>query len=233
LFFRFCLFSVVTPMALTGCTAPLSMLDPAGPAAGHIATLWWVMASGALAIFVFVMGLLFAAFRHPGLDEPPRQGQERRLERLWIRSLGIAFPLTVLAALLGYGLVVGEALLPRAAADVLTVRAHAQQWTWRFSYAGEGGAETINVMNIPAGRPVDIEITSADVIHSFWVPRLAGKLDAIPGQVNTLRIEASEPGRYEGVSSEFSGAGYAGHRFTVIVHDKAGWAAFLEQAGAP
>ena len=220
-------------MALSGCTAPLSTLDPAGPAASHIATLWWVMASGAFAIFVFVMGLLLAAFRHSRPHEPPGQGQERRLERLWISSLGIAFPLAVLAALLGYGLVVGEALLPRAGGDVLTVRAHAQQWAWRFSYAEEGSAGSYNVLHIPAGRPVNVKITSADVIHSFWVPRLAGKLDAIPGQVNTLRIEASRPGNYEGVSSEFSGTGYTGHRFTVIVHDQAGWAAFRERAGAP
>jgi cytochrome c oxidase subunit 2/cytochrome aa3-600 menaquinol oxidase subunit 2 len=72
-----------------------------------------------------------------------------------------------------------------------------------------------------------VEITSADVIHSFWVPRLAGKLDAIPGRTNVLRLQADAPGDYHGVSAEFSGAGYLGHRFTVRAVDDEDWAAFL------
>ena len=74
--------------------------------------------------------------------------------------------------------------------------------------------------------------TSIDVIHSFWVPRLAGKLDAIPGHVNVLRIEAALPGVYAGQSAEFSGRGYREHVFTVKAHDAASWAAFL-QGGPP
>ena len=91
-------------------------------------------------------------------------------------------------------------------------------------------SETRDVLHIPAGRPVDVEITTADVIHSFWVPRLAGKLDAIPGHVNVLRIEADGPGEFKGVSAEFNGTGYLAHRFRVIAHDPAGWQRFL--AGA-
>ena len=75
------------------------------------------------------------------------------------------------------------------------------------------------MLHIPAERPVDVAITSRDVVHSFWVPRLAGKLDAMPGHVNVLRIEADAPGRYEGLGSEFNGAGYRDHRFTVLADD--------------
>ncbi len=79
---------------------------------------------------------------------------------------------------------------------------------------------------------MNVEITSTDVIHSFWVPRLAGKLDAIPGHVNVLRIKAASPGTYSGQSAEFSGRGYREHVFMVEAHDAASWATFLRE-GTP
>jgi len=170
------------------------------------------------------MALLLLAFRARGADDP---AADPRHERKWIIGLGLVFPVIVLSALLAYGLVIGERLLPRPGPEVVTVEAEARQWAWRFSYPGLPGRETENVLHIPAGIPVDVRITTLDVIHSFWVPRLAGKLDAIPGHVNVLRIEADAPGDYAGVSAEFSGAGYSTHDFTVIAHDPAGWSAFI------
>jgi len=108
------------------------------------------------------------------------------------------------------------------------VQAEARQWAWRFSYSDAPDLVTDSVLHIPAGRPVDVEITSLDVVHSFWIPRLAGKLDALPGHVNVLRIEASAPGTYAGQSAEFSGAGYLGHVFTVEAHDPDSWVRFLQ-----
>ena len=99
-----------------------------------------------------------------------------------------------------------------------------------FRYADAPDRATEGVLHIPAGRPVDVEITSVDVLHSFWVPRLAGKLDAVPGHVNVLRIEAASPGDYAGVSAEYNGPGYREHAFTVRALDDEDWAAFL--AGA-
>ena len=202
----------------------MSTVDPAGPAARHIATLWWVMLTGSVLIFALVMVLLAAAFRQ-------RKGgaaDDRRRERLWIVGLGLVFPISVLAALLAYGLIIGERLQPRASeGKVTSVYAEGRQWSWSFAYDDLPGHVTENVLHIPAGRPVDVAITSTDVIHSFWVPRLAGKLDAIPGHVNVLRIEADAPGRYAGRSAEFNGAGYFGHDFVVVAHDAAGWTQFL------
>jgi len=196
----------------------LSTVHPAGPAAAVIATLWWVLLIGATLIFLFVAGLFAWAWRRPAGPADVRR---------YVIGLGLAFPLTVLAALLAYGLVVGERLLPRAAPEVVSVTAEARQWAWRFGYDDAPGRETQGILHIPAGRPVDVAITTVDVVHSFWVPRLAGKLDAVPGHVNTLRIEAFAPGRYAGVSAEFSGPGYRAHRFEVIAHDAQGWQAFL------
>ena len=85
---------------------------------------------------------------------------------------------------------------------------------------------------LPAGMPVDLVITSGDVIHSFWIPRLAGKMDAIPGRVNVLRVQADTPGPYAGECAEFCGTGHAGMRFEVVVHPAADFAAVLAATGA-
>jgi heme/copper-type cytochrome/quinol oxidase subunit 2 len=210
-----------------GCEERLSAVHPAGPAAQAIATLWWVLLAGATAIFVLVMALLWLALRRGPAGMAGDPAADDRHERVWIKGLGLAFPLATLAALTAYGLVVGERLLPRPGPDVVAVGAEGRQWAWTFTYADAPGRATEGVLHIPAGRPVDVAITSADVVHSFWVPRLAGKLDAVPGHVNTLRIEAWEPGDYAGLGAEFNGPGYAGHRFTVRAHDADAWDAFL------
>jgi heme/copper-type cytochrome/quinol oxidase subunit 2 len=181
------------------------------------------MLAGSALILALVLALLAAAF----LRRDSGSTDERGRERLWIVGLGLVFPMTVLAALLAYGLVVGERLLPRQNGEVVSVRAEGRQWSWSFAYDGVPGLTTENLLHIPAGRPVDVMITSADVIHSFWVPRLAGKLDAIPGHVNVLRLEADQPGRYAGQSAEFSGEGYLRHKFVVVAHDAAAWERFL------
>ena len=206
------------------------MLHPAGPAAQAIADLWWVMLACGLAVFLLVMALLFAAVYRPANSSV--HGGDESGTRLWMWGLGLGFPLVTLAALTGYGLFIGERLLPRDTPDLVTVQAEARQWAWTFGCGAGRLIATEGVLHIPAGRPVNVEITSIDVIHSFWVPRLAGKLDAIPGRVNVLRIEAASAGTYAGQSAEFSGRGYREHVFTVEAHDAASWATFLAE-GAP
>lgn len=232
-----------TLLVTSGCRERLSLIHPAGPAAQTIADLWWIMLAGAVVVFALVIGLLALAYCSPAANpavtpapnpapnpaaSPDLPDDEPGL-RLWMWGFGLAFPLTVLSALTLYGVFVGERLLPRAAPDLVTVQAEARQWSWTFGYAEVPGLTTENVLHIPAGRPVDVEITSLDVIHAFWVPRLAGKLDAIPGHVNVLRIEAADPGTYAGQSAEFSGTGYRDHIFAVQAHDPASWATFLRE----
>ena len=91
-------------------------------------------------------------------------------------------PAVVLLPLLAYALIAGERLLPLpGSAPPHGSKPSARQWTWTFRYPDHGGVETRNVLHLPAGTPVDIVVTSQDVIHAFWVPRLAGKIDAVPG----------------------------------------------------
>ncbi len=207
-------------LAVAGCSGPLSTLDPAGPSAAAIARLWWIMLAGAAAILALVLGLLALSFRHPPQRSP---------ERLWLIGGGIVFPMTVLTALLVTGIVLGERSIP-ARADALEVGAEASQYRWRFAYPGTGAPPTEGVLHIPAGQPVTVAIGTADVIHSFWVPRLGGKLDAIPGHVNRLTIQADVPGTYHGQCAEYCGTGHARHNFRVIAHAPPDWRRFA--AGA-
>ncbi|MFU8899493.1 MAG: cytochrome c oxidase subunit II [Roseinatronobacter sp.] len=213
---------------LAACDGPLSTLQPSGPIATEIAWLWWAMLAGAALITVFVLGLLAMGFG------APRKTQAR----VWTHGLGLWFSMAILGSVLGAGLWVGERILPRDDGAV-TVQAHAFQWGWEFTHEDANGAamRSTDLLHIPAGQPVDVLITSEDVIHSFWVPQLAGKMDAIPGRTNRARLKADTPGTYDGICAEFCGVGHAHMRFTVQAH--ADWPPDLsdegteQQEGAP
>jgi len=218
---RHAVLPLATALALGGCSGDLSTLAPAGPAAASTALLWWVMFGGATLIFAGVMGLVGLAFLRPGIGAaiPPR---------LWLVWGGLVFPGAVLAALLVFALATGERLLARPGSGAYTVEAVPRQWHWTFRYPG--GRQTVDQLHLPAGRPVDVRVTGTDVIHSFWVPRLGGKIDAIPGHVNTIRLQADAPGRFGGTCAEFCGLGHSTMTFTVLAHDAARFEAALAAA---
>jgi cytochrome c oxidase subunit II len=213
-------------VALVGCAGPLSALSAAGPAAAAIAALWWVMLVGSAAIFALVLGLFALVIGRPGWGSSVSPAR-------WIVLGGLVLPALILTPLVAYALITGERLLPLPGTAHQRIEAEGRQWSWTFRYPGEGGVQTVNVLHLPAGVPVDIAVTGLDVIHSFWVPRFAGKIDAVPGHVNVLRIEADEPGRYEGQCSEFCGIGHALMRFAVIVHPAKDFSAALARAAGP
>ena len=207
---------------LAGCAGPLSTLSPQGPAAAEIAVLWWAMLAGAVLITIMVLALVWRGFARAEGNAPG--------ETFWIKGMGLGFSFAVLIAVVSAGIWVGERIQPRLGADVIRVEAIARQWGWRFLQPGPDGTmiETERRLHIPAGQPVDVVIRSEDVIHAFWVPQLAGKMDALPGRDNLLRIEAFSPGLYHGTSAEFSGIGYAGMRFEVLAYDPADPPAFTD-----
>lgn len=172
------------------------------------------MLIGAAALFVLVMVLFALSIWRPGWGA-------RISPARWIVLGGLCLPAIVLTPLVAYGLITGERLLPLPAAEPVRIEAEARQWIWTFRYPGNGGIETERVLHLPAGLPVDVAVTSLDVVHAFWIPRLAGKIDAVPGHMNILRIQADLPGRYQGVCNEFCGLGHSGMRFDVIVHPAA------------
>lgn len=210
-------------MAVAGCEGPLSTLSAAGPAADAIATLWWVMLVGSTVIFAVVLGLFALVTGRPGWGSSVSPAR-------WIVLGGLVLPGLVLTPLVAYALITGEQLLALPGSARQRIEAEGRQWTWTFHYPGEGGVRTVGVLHLPAGIPVDVAVSSLDVIHSFWIPRFAGKIDAVPGHVNVLRIQADEPGRYEGQCSEFCGTGHALMRFAVIVHPAKDFSDALAQA---
>lgn len=217
-----CATVLVVPVLLAGCRGPLSTLSPAGPVAQDVAFLWWTLLVGAAGLTLMVLALVAIGFGRP------REVGEGR----WTLGLGVGFSLGILTVTLGAALWVGERILPHGPA--LEVRAHARQWAWSFTHDGpDGPVTTEGVLHVPAGQPVDVLITASDVIHSFWVPRLGGKMDAIPGRTNRLRIEAERPGTYEGLCAEFCGLEHAAMRFEVIAHDPAQWPPLLTEAPRP
>lgn len=172
------------------------------------------MLAGAAVVLTLVLVLAALTFTR-------RRPLARIGPRGWLVGGGLVFPAVVLTALGGYALVLGEALLAKPVpGGSVAVRAVGRQWEWRFG--PPDGPLQPGPLRIPAGRPVDVHVTSEDVIHSFWVPRLAGKIDAIPGHVNVVRILAPEPGTYAGVCAEYCGVGHAAMPFVVEAIGEAG-----------
>jgi len=213
------------PLSLVGCSAPLSTLDPSGPVAATVATLWWVMLAGATGLFALVVVVFVLVIRRPGWGSGVSPAR-------WIVLGGLVLPAVVLVPLVAYALIAGERMLPLPGFAAPRIEAEGRQWSWTFRYPDHGAVTTRDVLHLPAGVVLDIAVSSRDVIHSFWVPRVAGKIDAVPGHINVLRLRADEPGRYEGRCSEFCGLGHTTMRFAVIVHRADEFAAALRQAAS-
>lgn len=204
----------VAILALSGCSGPQSMIDPAGPAAAAVASLWWWMFGFSLIVLTLIIALWFYAMR----STPRRhtREQERRIAGRWIVGGGIVLPMASIIVLLVFGLPVGQRLLPGAAGpQPLRIEAIARQWWWEIRYPDLDEA-LVNEFRLPVGRPVEVHVASRDVIHSFWIPSLGGKIDAMPGRTNVVRLEATRPGRLRGACAEFCGLAHS--RMILDVH---------------
>lgn len=203
--------------ALAGCSGVQSALDPAGGDSHRLFVLTIVMTVGGTLIFLAVTLLLLYA-----IYAPPEK-------RAWLgtrRTIlygGLVFPITTLSALLPYGLIVmRDTDAPSPAA--LQIEVVGEQYWWRVRYPAEGAQpdfSTANEVVLPVGRPVSFTLTAADVIHSFWIPNLGGKVDMIPGRANRLSFTAERPGIYRGVCAEFCGDQHARMAFDVIALEPA------------
>jgi cytochrome c oxidase subunit II len=208
---------------LAGCTG-IRALDPAGPAAALITDLWWFMFWTSLVIFIIVIALLlYAVFKRRQPEDEP----SIRAGRMMITWGGIVVPAIVVIVTMVYTLYVMDALAEPQRRPPLTVDITSHMWWWDMRYT-EQGIATGNELHIPAGQPVLLQLHAFDVIHSFWVPRLQGKRDMMPGTVTTLWIEADEPGEYRGMCAEFCGLQHANMSFLVIVHEPEDFEAWVE-----
>jgi cytochrome c oxidase subunit 2 len=203
---------------------PQSALHPQGDAALLIAQSWWIMLAGAAAIFLLVAALTaYAVARDPAKR---MHGNPRVL----VVGGGVILPVITLTMLLVYGTLLGRELTAPQPVD-LRIEVIGRQFSWDVRYPASGAA-AVNELYIPAGRNVEITLRSHDVIHSLWMPTLAGKLDLIPGQPNVLRVKARTPGRYRGQCAEFCGISHAHMVLQVFVLDEAEFARWLERERA-
>ncbi|AMK17341.1 MULTISPECIES: cytochrome c oxidase subunit II [Sphingobium] len=202
----------------------IPVFDPAGPYAGSITTLSWVLIAMAIVVFAVVLVALWIAL-FGGRTLKARLGGPTVV---WVG--GILFPVAVLSALLIYGLSLTRNLTAPVPSDAMRVRITGEMWWWRVAYLDAQGQPFMldaNELHIPAGRPVLVELESNDVIHSFWVPRLSGKLDMVPGRRNRLPIQADRPGVYAGQCAEYCGGPHALMGFVVVAHAPAEFDAWL------
>lgn len=167
---------------------------------------------GGTLIFLAVLMLTYLAIRR----RPPWLASHRA-----IVAGGVIFPVVTLTALLVYGLAVGRDVGGNAE-NPLRIEVVGEQYWWRVHYLDDKDRVVIadaNELHIPTGRTVELTLRTADVIHSFWVPNLAGKLDMIPGHSNTLRMRADQPGVYRGQCAEYCGDQHAFMAFYVVVQE--------------
>jgi len=207
---------------LSGCGTVQSTLVPASPEADSALRLTWLLFIGGAAIFVFVMALTGLAILG---------GDRTRAALGGTRAIalgGIVFPAVVLSALLAYGLWLARASAAPAK-DEQEIAVQGERWWWRVTYADPEATAfaSANEIRVEVNRPVRLKLTSPDVIHSFWVPALAGKVDLIPGRTNELRFTATRAGTYRGQCAEYCGGPHAMMALRVVAMEPDDYAKWL------
>jgi cytochrome c oxidase subunit 2 len=220
----------IVTIAIAGCGERQSVLNPAGPEAYQLTQLTWLLFGFGAAVLAIVVLAAVAA-----MHGPARLRAMLASARMVVWA-GIFFPAVALTGLLGYGVWLTRASIANPGDEsMLRIVVTGEQWWWRVDYpqpAGEPIA-TANEIRIPVGRPISFELRSADVIHSFWVPNLAGKVDMIPGRTTFLRLRADRAGVFRGQCAEFCGGPHALMALEVIAMPQSDFDAWLQNQTRP
>jgi cytochrome c oxidase subunit 2 len=198
-----------------------NVLHPHSPAEHSIATLWWVMFGVACVGLTFIAILLLLGWIRRNSASLPFGGNERTATRLVV-GLGIATPIVLLSALFVWSdvFVIRSTAAPSPGSTALTVNVVGHQWFWEISYGNKPGS-TANELHIPVRTRVNVVGTTADVIHSLWVPELNRKIDLMPGQRNEVLLYADRAGTYLGQCAEFCGLQHAHMELIVVAQPRA------------
>ena len=234
-------------LMLSGCKSIQSTLQGSGPASSQITHLSWFMTILFLVITLVMWLLISWSFyrRHGTLAE--HEPIDAGGGHMWVAIGGLAIPLLVLSVLfvLGLNLLTDFPIhgmhggMPMAHAQTMMkpeIRIVGHQWWWEVQYLDDDVSKeftTANEIHLPAHRPVNIEVVTQDVMHSFWIPALHGKVDLIPGHSNYIRVEASQAGSYTGQCAEFCGVQHAHMRLLAIAQEPEDYEAWLEAQRMP
>ncbi len=232
---------LLLPLLISGCVewdSPQSALDPKGPVAQnqydafmvtlYVTTFLWVTVGGTLLYAVW----RFRQRKHEDPNVLPKQSHGHPLVEAGLIVFS-ALCLVIIAVPTLKGIVFMNSVPEEYdREDAIVINATGFQWWWEFEYPNES-LTTANEIVVPVGRPVKVQLRSADVIHSFWLPKLAGKVDLVPGQVNFIWFQADEPGVYYGQCAEFCGDSHAYMLFRTRAVSDAEYDQWLEQQKAP
>jgi cytochrome c oxidase subunit II len=219
------------------------VLAPSGPQAGHVRELWLLTLAVCTVVFAAVLAaLLIALLRAPraGSVSPPDLSALGRPEPGKRRSViaAVAASTLLLLALIAASIFTDRALARISTEGALRLEVTAHQWWWEVRYVEPQVADsfvTANEIHVPTGRPVIVTLKADDVIHSFWVPSLAGKKDLLPGRTTTMNFRADRDGVYRGQCAEFCGSQHALMAFFVVADPPeryAAWAAAQRRTAA-
>ena len=217
---------------LAGCSTGRSSLHPAGPEAHKLADLGWPLLLFFTLVSAVVWGLIVsvAARRTGTFDEHVPLGTGGGMG--WVAIGGFLLPAIAFAVVFVVTLRSMNSFPHMHHADMKPeIRVIGHQWWWEVQYLGADVSERVtsaNELHVPLDRGVEVELVSADVIHSFWVPRLFGKVDLVPGMVNHVHVDASVPGAYEGECAEYCGLQHAKMRFTIVAEPLADYEAYVK-----
>jgi len=214
--------------ACGGDAGPQDFLSPEGPVAERADGLWDLTFAIAAIIFVIVEGVLVYTLvrfrRRAGRPAAQFHGNTK-----------VEVVLTLIPTLILAGLAVPTvkaiADLAEEPQNALNVKVVARQFWWEYEY--DNGLITANEMHVPTGQPVFLTLEGQDVIHSFWIPKLTGKQDVVPGRVNHMQFEADRPGEYWGQCTEYCGLSHANMRLRVIAHEPAEFDRWMEDQQEP
>jgi cytochrome c oxidase subunit 2 len=188
-----------------------------------VSGVWWLMFTLATVVYVVVAAFIVIAIVR-GRRKKAEAKEPKDDTFIWLG--GIVAPVIILAVLAVVTVNTTETLRTANSGE-LRIAVVGKRWWWDVTYPDAGGVRTANEIHVPVGRQVDLELTSDNVIHSFWVPQLAGKLDTIPGQTNHLRLTATEPGTYRGECAEFCGIQHAHMSFQIVADQPADFERWL------
>ncbi len=228
---------LLVPLVLAGCAGAQNSLNPHSHAAADIAKLfWWMMgiAFGGLLLVTAIMVAAWVTRARAGTRRHPNDAEAgERLGNKVVLALGIVMPICIVCALFVVSdtMIINVTQAPAASSTAMTIDAIGHQWWWEFRYPGTS-AVTADEMHIPVDTRINLVATTADVIHSFWVPALNRRIDTIPGQRNRILIYSNQLGTFRGQCGQFCGLQHAHMAMLAIVQTKTAFRKWLRNEAA-
>jgi len=225
---------LLVALVASGCGGDQSTLNPQSRQSGDIATLWWWMLGIAAVVFGGSVAFLLIGWVRRNKGGLPIFGHNEVVSQRLVVLFGILIPIVVLVATFAVGdfVLLPVTKAPAQGSTKMTIKVVGHQWFWEVRYPGTS-AVTANEIHIPVRTRVNVVAVTADVIHSFWVPRLNRKIDMIPGRSNRVLLYADKPGVYRGQCAEFCGAQHAHMAMKVFADPPDRFRAWLADMAAP